>query len=458
MNDCVVRTPYYLLFVLQVCETRVHFGTDSSVMGVKSSSSSNLLRSSKCLLMDGVSSIEVDTGGIFLSVPVSTEVISTGGAHPLSLDDPDRNDKRSSRILKKGAKLFVINGKKDRKQLGNDSRMTLHIPASEAIAVTCTQPASLIISIPLQRAASPYSSSKDRDRERDRSPPSRQGSSRTVGTSSEDNLAQGTAVAPWSYIQSHNEKAVDVTDDDEVEASDFARNLSSLERYIAALPPHAVDVKISISCAHRLERDALVLAIRALAAQQATASTEKRRSAFPWSDGGILQAPKSGEKSVLVREISDSLSVITGTTQSPASHVLSPTATPDVNMNQQQMKQLHDSLADHAEKEVLETAEHHIQHANPNPKYPNLSHNILYFDFYFLFHSFYRLSQSKFSEIRKQLKDSNDILQQRVVELEGICSHKDEELSSLEEICAHKEVPHQLIALCSLLNITGHSI
>jgi hypothetical protein len=311
--------------------------------------------------MDGVSSIEVDTGGIFLSVPVSTEVISTGGAHPLSLDDPERTEKRSSRMLKKGAKLFVINGKKDRKHLVNDSRMTLHIPASEAIAVTCTQPASLIISIPLQRAASPYSSSKDRDRvgsNTDASPYAHEGSSRTVGASSQDGLALGIAIAPWSYIQSHDEKAMDVTDDDEVEASDFARNLSSLERYIAALPPHAVDVKISISCAHRLERDALVLAIRALAAQQASATTEKRRSAFPWSENAFLQAPRSGEKSSFARENSDSLSVTTGTTQSPASQVLSQTATPDVNMDHQQMRQLHDSLADHAEKEVLNTTPH----------------------------------------------------------------------------------------------------
>jgi hypothetical protein len=442
--DPVCSSDFFLfIIVLKVCETRVHFGTDSSEMSARTSSSNNHLRSSGCLLMDGVSSIEVDTGGIFLSVPVSTEVISTGGAHPLSLDDPERPEKRSSRILKKGAKLFVINGKKDRKQLVNDSRMTLHIPASEAIAVTCTQPASLIISIPLQRAASPYSSSKDRDRDRagsnsDASPHNREGSSRTVGSSSQDNLALGIAIAPWSYIQSHDEKAMDVTDDDEVEASDFARNLSSLERYIAALPPHAVDVKISISCAHRLERDALVLAIRALAAQQATATTEKRRSAFPWSENTFLQAPRSGEKSGFAREISDSLSVTTGTTQSPASHVLSPTATPDVNMDHQQMRQLHDSLADHAEKEVQKTTHCRELH------YPSLLLRI-----FFQLTLLYLFPQSKFSEIRTQLKERNDALQQRVKELEGICDHKDEELSALEEICAHKEVLQRLITLSS---------
>lgn len=349
--------------------------------------------------MDGVSSIEVDTGGIFLSVPVSTEVISTGGTHPLSLDDPERHEKRSSRILKKGAQLFVINGKKDRKQLAIDSRMTLHIPASEGIAVTCTQPASLVISIPLQRAASPYSSSKDRDRDRDRasssntdaSPLSREGSSRTLASSSQDNLAQGIAIAPWSYIQCHNEKAVDVTDDDEVEASDFARNLSSLERYIAALPPHAVDVKISISCAHRLERDALVLAIRALAAQQAAASTEKRRSAFPWSENGIIQAPRSGERSALGRDICDSLSVTTGATQSPASHVPSQTASPDLNMDKLQMRQLHDSLADLSEKEVPHTplVQHiqHIQHALHLTSYTVYFTTLDYLSECFRFHS-----------------------------------------------------------------------
>ena len=87
---------------------------------------------------------------------------------------------------------------------------------------------------------------------------------------------------------------MDVTDDDEIEASDFARTLSSLERYIACLPPHAVDVKISITCPNRLQRDTLVLAIRALAAHQSTANADMRRATFPWSVSEELQLVQDG--------------------------------------------------------------------------------------------------------------------------------------------------------------------
>lgn len=359
--NSVTRT-LLLSLLLQICETRIHFGSEGPEPSAKSSSnSSNSRGTSGSLLMDGMSSIEVDTGGLFLSVPVSTEVVSTGGAHPLSLDDQDSNEKRSRRILKKGASLFVINGKKVPKRLPNDNRMMLHIPASEGITVTCSQPASLIISIPLQRAASPYSSSKDRNRDRDRAGSSstdasslsslREGSSKSGGTQSshQDHADLGSAIAPWSYIQCHNEKAFDVTDDDKVEASDFARNLSSLERYIAGLPSHAVEVKICISCAHRLERDALVLAVRALAAQQPNATSERRRSALPWTESGLQQFPRPGDRCAVFGGTYDNASVTTDTTQSPSSHVLSPIAS---SLDSQQIRQLHDALAAHSEKEV----------------------------------------------------------------------------------------------------------
>jgi hypothetical protein len=39
-----------------------------------------------------------------------------------------------------------------------------------------------------------------------------------------------------------------------------------------------------------------------------------------------------------------------------------------------------------------------------------------------------------------QLKEKNEVLKARIIELEGICDHKNEELAALEEICAHKEV------------------
>ena len=41
-----------------------------------------------CLVMDGMSSIEIDIGGIYLSLPVSTETVSTGSTSvPLGLEE-----------------------------------------------------------------------------------------------------------------------------------------------------------------------------------------------------------------------------------------------------------------------------------------------------------------------------------------------------------------------------------
>ena len=91
-----------------------------------------------------------------------------------------------------------------------------------------------------------------------------------------------------------------MTDDDEVGASEFSRRLASLERYIAALPSTAIDVKISISCIDRLQRDTCVLAVRALASQISNATSEMRRSSFPWtqiSEDCADLGPNSGTKS-----------------------------------------------------------------------------------------------------------------------------------------------------------------
>ena len=267
--------------------------------------------------MDGMSSIEIDIGGIYLSLPVSTETVSTGSTSvPLGLEDTERTESRStsSRIFNKGVtslinlSSYTSTTKKDKK-LGHDSRMILHIPPSDKITVFSTQPTSLVISIPLLRTVIPSSNAtKDRIINSFDSDMESRSSTNITEDESIDNVLThgqqtpqelwsahgqqtpqelGPAIAPWSYIQSHSERAVDVTEDDEVEASDFALTLASLERYIATLPATAIDVKILIHCMDRLQRDSLVLAVRALAAQLPTASSEMRRKAFSWDEGEL---------------------------------------------------------------------------------------------------------------------------------------------------------------------------
>ena len=267
-----------------------------------------------CLVMEGLSTVEIDVGGIYLSLPVSTETVSTGGTSvPLGLEDVERREtgRTSSRIFKKGVSSLISlssytsTTKKDKK-LDNDSRMILHIPTSDNITVICTQPTSLIISIPLSHSLLPSTKSMSEknnsishsdsnlsfsDRESESSNIS---FNKVHGFGSNDSdlshgqqMAHevGPAIAPWSYIQSHSERAVDVTEDDEIEASDFALTLASIERFIAALPSTATDVNIAINCMDRFQRDSLVLAIRALAGQSPQASFEVRRQAYSWDEG-----------------------------------------------------------------------------------------------------------------------------------------------------------------------------
>ena len=50
-----------------------------------------------CLVMEGMSTVEIDVGGIYLSLPVSTETVSTGGTSvPLGLEDVERTESTSS--------------------------------------------------------------------------------------------------------------------------------------------------------------------------------------------------------------------------------------------------------------------------------------------------------------------------------------------------------------------------
>ena len=266
-----------------------------------------------CLEMEGMSTVEIDVGGIYLSLPVSTETVSTGGTSvPLGLEDVERTEtgSTSSRIFKKGVSSLISlssytsTTKKDKK-LDVDSRMILHIPTSDSITVVCTQPTSLIISIPLSHSLIPSEKSmkeknnsisqsdsnlsfSDKESESSNISPNKISGNESISSdlSHGQQTAQqiGPAIAPWSYIQSHSERAVDVTEDDEIEASDFALTLASIERFIAALPSTATDVKIAINCMDRLQRDSLALAIRALAGQASQASLEVRRQAYSWDE------------------------------------------------------------------------------------------------------------------------------------------------------------------------------
>eukprot|EP00596_Hydrurales_sp_CCMP1899_P003515 CAMPEP_0119052012 /NCGR_PEP_ID=MMETSP1177-20130426/73451_1 /TAXON_ID=2985 /ORGANISM="Ochromonas sp, Strain CCMP1899" /LENGTH=889 /DNA_ID=CAMNT_0007031437 /DNA_START=97 /DNA_END=2766 /DNA_ORIENTATION=- len=302
IGESVLREKFY-----KVLDVDVAFGPETSTKN----EIENPSISSACLVMDGLSSIEIDTRGIFMALPVSSDLIDLDNS---KLEK--RSKKKSSSFISMGSHISPGASstlkKKIKKETNNEAKMILHIPASDEIKVTCAQPASLIISIPLQRGPPqpspmdillPSSSSKSNHTDPMMlSTPDENDSSITYplgrfkaphspnsslhGQEIQDiQSEEGMPIAPWSYIQKHSETAIDITDNDEMKPSEFALMLTSLENYIASCT--ASDVKVVIACKDRVQRDTMVLAIRSLAGQSSAATMEERRNVFPWSSASL---------------------------------------------------------------------------------------------------------------------------------------------------------------------------
>lgn len=341
--------------IRKVLDVDVSFGPETIAMNDIDNPS---LSSSACLIMDGLSSIEIDTRGIFMALPVSSEAMYV---KPASVGSDDiKTETRSNRYMKKTASYISMGSytsssnsstsiKKTRKETSNEARMILHIPASEHIKVTCAQPASLIISIPLQRgpplnpspmgiilpisssnstkSADPMTSSVTKEKDISESYPL--GRFAAPLHSPSDNVKgqeipniqseQGMPIAPWSYIQNHNQTAIDITEDDEIRSSDFALMLTSLEGYIASLSVTASDVRVIIACADRIQRDTMVLALRSLAGQHSAATIAERRKVFPWSF-----SPQHDLSPLMTGSDGDSVVSGTGSGDSPRDYIPSP--------------------------------------------------------------------------------------------------------------------------------------
>jgi hypothetical protein len=73
----------------------------------------------------------------------------------------------------------------------------------------------------------------------------------------------------------------------EEDAINFANTVCILAEFVSTLPEYIKELKISIACGDRLQRDLLVCSIRALSCQPTGATTNERMKVFPWiSDSG----------------------------------------------------------------------------------------------------------------------------------------------------------------------------
>lgn len=224
--------------------------------------------------LEGLSYIEVDSNGIFVSLPV-----------PPAPDNAESSDEPMSM----NSISMRSSAASNRKPL----RRGLLIASSDAITVECTQPVSLVITVPITREnpdGTPYIPTEDECND-------------ATGTHQKSDIDDGIhtdkssprpsigpephVVLPWTYIRILNSQGIrsDLTaeeiEDEEREASSFASIITSLEEFVQRVPLHKQEIRLCISCGDRAERDALVCMIRALVVGNLL-QPEERLDLFPW--------------------------------------------------------------------------------------------------------------------------------------------------------------------------------
>ena len=238
------------------------------------------------LQFDGRSTVEVDEQGIFISIPT---------ADPATTTPPGTAERRPSGLpgMMSSAKK-TVNSKSDHNTAAYRSkfkapRRGLRIPGTTGLKVTCAQPLSLVLSVPVKREDG--SESAD-------------GSSRTddLDMSEEERmrrfLSSSTVSIPWTY-EGHNyspeaeaftvndpnltyEEKQDILREAERDAVVFANTVVALAEFISALPEGTKEICICFSCPDRLVRDSMVLSVRGLAAMPTTTTRFERKAVFPW--------------------------------------------------------------------------------------------------------------------------------------------------------------------------------
>ena len=120
-------------------ENHIHISnTNSSSSGSRKEFHTVLSMKGPFLQLNGRSSIEVDESGIFISIPTLNTQTSTQGSNPLS---PTRGSQSSKTVLKKSAAVKRA------------TRRGLRIPVCVGIKVSCVQPLSLVMTLPITRKA-----------------------------------------------------------------------------------------------------------------------------------------------------------------------------------------------------------------------------------------------------------------------------------------------------------------
>ena len=221
-----------------------------------------LSKDTSFLQMNGFSTIEVDEKGIFISIPTAS-----------------------------------IKGR-DSKHSFNTSRRGLRIPANAKMHVSCAQPQSLVLTVPITRKN--IEGTEDKQNTEDSSDNEEKNDEAVLGNDEDKMkafLSSSIVAIPWTY-EGHNlsphayitenesklspEERERILKEAEEDSINFANTICALAEFISSLPEGTNELLLCFGCGDRITRDTLAISMRALACQTEGTSRHERKRVLPW--------------------------------------------------------------------------------------------------------------------------------------------------------------------------------
>jgi hypothetical protein len=254
--------------------------------------STSLSKGDCFLQLPGLSTIQVDGQGIFISIP-STTGSNTGSSSTSSGSAPSLNT----------------------------SRRGLRLPASRNMSAVCVQPCALLLKVPIvqqtQDSDSGTTAGATAEEEEERMRRFLASSIRAIPWTFEGHSLSPAAYLSTSSTTNTSTNAIELAEADSVS---FANTVCSLTEFISSVPDQCSHLFICLSCADRESRDLLACAIKILACEGTGLGTKyERKKLLPWlgseeeeanesvQTGGAVDGGNSGDSSSSVGNVEQDL-------------------------------------------------------------------------------------------------------------------------------------------------------
>lgn len=232
------------------------------------------------LQLNGLSTIEVDDQGIFISIPTPAGTV------------------------------------KHKSPSFNTSRRGLRIPSSTGMKVVCAQPSSLVLKLPITRKGAESDGG-------DKSPATNSGADEVK---MKDFLNSSIVAIPWTYVGHNLSPAAYIADNEsklsqderekllreaEEDSINFANTIVALAEFISSVPEGTKELLLCFACDNRLNRDGLALSMRGLGCQPSGATKLERKMVLPWfSVNGEVSSDILAETNESDTELKNRLKVV----------------------------------------------------------------------------------------------------------------------------------------------------